>query len=55
MTVEMAGVFAEAMGLDPLAILRHPEAPSADELLRKTSPEQRRQAIAVIEAILKAS
>jgi DNA-binding XRE family transcriptional regulator len=55
MTLEMAGAFAEAMGLDNLALFRHPDAPSVDELLRNASPEQRRQAFAVIEAILKAS
>lgn len=55
MTLEMASAFAEAMGLDHLAIFRDPKAPSVDELLRRASPEQRRQAFAVIEAILKAS
>jgi transcriptional regulator with XRE-family HTH domain len=55
MTIEMAGEFGSALGLDQLAILRHPDAPSADELLRRATPEQRRQAFAIIQALLKSA
>lgn len=47
--------FAHAFDIEPSRLLQHPESPSADELLRQASPEQRRQVQAVIEAILKAS
>lgn len=53
MTIDAAAAFGDALGIGPLAIFRHPDTPSADELLRTASPEQRKQAIAIIETILK--
>ncbi|NDC58313.1 MAG: XRE family transcriptional regulator [Alphaproteobacteria bacterium] len=44
---------ADALSLsDQMAIFRHPEAPTADELLRLATPEQREQAARVIRAII---
>lgn len=51
-----AGVIAaleEALQLEPGDIFRDPAQPSVDELLRNATPEQRRQALSVIEALLK--
>jgi transcriptional regulator with XRE-family HTH domain len=53
MTLDAAAAFASALDIDTLAIFRDPETPSVDELLNKASPDQRRQAIAVIETLLK--
>lgn len=54
MTLEMAAAFAYAINsdLNNLAIFRHPEQPSADDLLRNATPEQRRAAITVIETLM---
>jgi transcriptional regulator with XRE-family HTH domain len=43
----------EALQLEPGDLFRDPAQPSADELLRDATPEQRRQALQVIEALLK--
>lgn len=43
----------EALQLEPGDIFRDPDQPSADALLRNATPEQRRQAFSVIEALLK--
>lgn len=53
LTIEVAAAFAEALGIEPMAIFRHPDQPSADELLARATPEQRRQAMAIIETLLK--
>ena len=53
MTLDAAAAFADALGIDTLAIFRDPAVPSADELLRKATPEQRRQAFAILETLLK--
>jgi transcriptional regulator with XRE-family HTH domain len=46
--------FAWAIGCEPSdPITRPPNQASADQLLRNASPEQRRAALAVIEAMLK--
>jgi transcriptional regulator with XRE-family HTH domain len=42
---------AEALGMEPGDIYRHPDTPSADALLRDQSPEIRDQAISIIRAI----
>ncbi len=45
---------AEAFNLDDeQALFRHPDAPSPDELLAGSTPEQRAMAINVIQALLK--
>lgn len=43
--------FAEALGVDPFDLRRHPNQPSADALLRDQPPEVREQAIRLIKAI----
>ena len=43
----------EALQLEPGDLFRNPAQPSADDLLRNATPEQRRQALSVIEALLK--
>jgi transcriptional regulator with XRE-family HTH domain len=44
---------ADALNLsDQMAIFRHPDTPTADELLRLATPEQREQAARVIRAII---
>lgn len=53
MTLDAASAFASALGIDTLAIFRDPAQPSADELLRNATPEQRRQAFAILETLLK--
>lgn len=46
--------FAYVIGCDVSdPITRSPDTPSADQLLRNATPEQRRQAMAIIEAVLK--
>lgn len=55
MTMEVQAALAEALPLDsPADLFRDPEMPSADALLRRATPEQRKQALYLIEAILKA-
>lgn len=44
--------FAWAYGIEPAALLRDPEAPTVDELLRAATPEQRRQAIKIVKSLL---
>lgn len=53
MTAEVIDALCEALQLEPGDLFRDPAQPSADELLRNASPEQRRQAISVIEALLR--
>ena len=53
MTTIAASEFAEALGIDPFDIFHHPDTPSADALLRDTSPRIREQAVTVLKALLK--
>lgn len=53
MTINVQAALAEALNISPSDLFRHPDMPSADELLRNATPEQRRQAFTVIEALLK--
>lgn len=43
---------AEALGIEPEDLYRHPDRPSADALLRDQPPEVHAQAIAVIRALI---
>lgn len=55
MTMGVQAALAEALGdIDPGALFRDPNTPSADELLRAAPPERRAQIFAVIETMLKA-
>lgn len=42
---------AEALGIDPFDLFRHPDQPSADALLRDQPQDIREQAIKLIQAI----
>jgi transcriptional regulator with XRE-family HTH domain len=42
---------SEALGIHQTALYRHPDTPSADDLLRDQPPEIQEQAIAIIRAI----
>ena len=53
MSADVVAALAEALSIEPADIFRDPAMPSADELLRNATPEQRRQAFAVIETLLK--
>jgi transcriptional regulator with XRE-family HTH domain len=53
MTMEVQAALAEALDINPGDLFRDPATPSADELLRNATPEVRRQAFMVIEALLK--
>lgn len=46
---------AEALDIDPFDLRRHPDTPSADDLLRDQPPEIREQAIKLIIAIRKSA
>lgn len=52
-TMEAQAALAEALDIDPWKLFQHPDTPSADELLRKATPEKRREILAVIETMLK--
>lgn len=54
-SMEVLFALADALGIDPAALLHDPEAPSIDELLRAAgaSPETRGQAFVVVEALVK--
>lgn len=52
MTLEVQAALAEALNIQPGDLFRDPAQPSADELLRNATPEQRRTAFRVIEAML---
>lgn len=53
--MDVQAALAEALNLDtPAALFRDPHQPSADELLKSATPEQRRQAFFFIETLLKA-
>ena len=51
-TMDAQAALAEAMSIEPGDLFRHPDTPSADELLRKASPERRREILAVVESLL---
>jgi transcriptional regulator with XRE-family HTH domain len=53
MTMDVQGALAEALDISPAALFQHPDTPSADELLRRATPEQRERIFAVIETMLK--
>ncbi len=53
MTMDVQAAVAEALDISPGDLFRDPDQPSADELLRSATPEQRRQAFAVIETLLR--
>lgn len=52
MTMEVQTALAFALGIEPEALFRDPEMPSADELLKAATPEVRRQVMAVIVTML---
>jgi len=54
MTMDVQAALAEALNIEPWQLFRDPAQPSADDLLKKATPEQRRQAFFFIETILKA-
>lgn len=49
--MNFVAAYAEALGRRPEDMFRHPDQPSADELLRDMGPDQRRQAIEVIQTL----
>jgi len=53
MTLEVQAGLAHALGIEPADLFRDPEQPSVDELLRKATPEQRRAAFVVVQALLR--
>lgn len=53
MTSEVIAALGEALSIEPHQLFLDPAQPSADELLRNATPEQRRQAFTVIEALLR--
>lgn len=54
MTMDVQAALAEALGIDPWQLFRDPAQPSADELLKNATPQQRQQAFFLIESVLKA-
>lgn len=54
MTTEWMMGFADALDVAVPDLFRDPEQPTADDLLRNATPEQRVQAVAIIDALLKA-
>ena len=55
MSMDVQAALAEALNISPADLFRDPMTPSADELLRKASPEKRRAIFAVIETMLKSA
>ena len=53
MSAEVVAALAEALQIEPSDIFRDPSMPSADELLRHATPDQRRLAFQLIETALK--
>jgi transcriptional regulator with XRE-family HTH domain len=49
--LDAQAAISEALGIDPVDLLRHPDQPSADALLRDQPQEVRDQAIKLIQAI----
>lgn len=52
-TMEAQAALADALSIEPWQLFQHPDTPSADELLKRASPEKRREIFAVIETMLK--
>lgn len=52
---DVLAAIAEALGIEPADLYRHPEQPSADALLRDQTPDVRNQVFRVIEALRKAN
>lgn len=52
-TLEVQSALATALNIEIADLFRDPAQPSADELLRRASPELKRQAFAVIETLLR--
>lgn len=53
MSAEVLNALAEALQIEPADLFRDPDMPSADELLRSATPEQRRLAIDLVERIVR--
>lgn len=53
MSYQVQAALAEALGIEPSDLFRHPDQPSADALLRGQSPEVVRQAIDLIEVLIR--
>ena len=51
--VEVLAALAYALGIEPEDFYRHPNQPSADELLRNASPHVREQAVALVRTLLR--
>lgn len=52
MNQDVKAAVAEALGIEPRDLDRHPDTPSADELLRNAPQSVREQALKVIEALV---
>lgn len=52
MTLEMIATFARGLDIKPAALLRHPDEPSADDLLDKVPPSRRQAIVATFASIL---
>lgn len=52
MTMEVQAALAFALGIEPEALYRDPERPSADELLKFATPEKQREVFRVIRVML---
>lgn len=53
MTMDVQAALAEALDIEPGDLFRDPKQPSADELLRRATPEQREMAFRVIDTLLR--
>ena len=53
MTMDVQAALAEALDIEPGALFRDPQQPSADEILRRATPEQRVLAFRVIDTLLR--
>lgn len=53
MSLEVVDALCEAIAIEPGDLFRDPATPSADELLRAATPEQRRLAIDLVSRILR--
>lgn len=51
LNTNVMAAIAEALSIEPFDLYRHPDQPSADELLRDQPPEVREQAMNLIRAI----
>ena len=52
LNTDVMAAVAEALNIEPADLYRHPNQPSADELLRGATPEVRQRAIAIIQAAI---